>query len=62
MSNGRITVRRVAELAGVSPATVSRVSRGSTQVDPVLRERVQRVIEEQGYRPSHFGQIGRAHV
>jgi LacI family transcriptional regulator len=34
---------------------VSRVSRGSTQVDPELRERVLRVIEEQGYRPSHFG-------
>jgi LacI family transcriptional regulator len=55
MSNGRITVRRVAELAGVSPATVSRVSRGSTQVDPVLRDRVLRVIEEHGYKPSHFG-------
>jgi len=55
MSNGRITVRRVAELAGVSPATVSRVSRGSTQVDPELRKRVLKVIEEHGYRPSHFG-------
>ncbi len=55
MSNGRVTVRQVAALAGVSPATVSRVSRGSTQVDPELRERVLRVIEEQGYRPSHFG-------
>ncbi|MGZ4503243.1 MAG: LacI family DNA-binding transcriptional regulator [Nocardioidaceae bacterium] len=55
MSNGRVTLRQVAELAGVSPATVSRVSRGSTQVDPELRDRVLRVIEEQGYRPSHFG-------
>jgi LacI family transcriptional regulator len=55
VSNGRVTVRQVAALAGVSPATVSRVSRGSTQVDPELRERVLRVIEEQGYRPSHFG-------
>ena len=55
MSNGRVTVRQVAALAGVSPATVSRVSRGSTQVDPELRERVLRVIEEHGYRPSHFG-------
>ena len=49
------TVRQVAALAGVSPATVSRVSRGSTQVDPELRDRVLRVIEEHGYRPSHFG-------
>jgi len=55
MGNGRITVRRVAELAGVSPATVSRVSRGSTSVDPQLRERVLRVIDEHGYKPSHFG-------
>jgi LacI family transcriptional regulator len=55
VSNGRVTVRQVAALAGVSPATVSRVSRGSTQVDPELRDRVLRVIEEQGYRPSHFG-------
>jgi LacI family transcriptional regulator, galactose operon repressor len=55
MSNGRVTVRQVAELAGVSPATVSRVSRGSDKVDPELRDRVLRVIEEHGYRPSHFG-------
>ena len=55
MSNSRVTVRRVAEMAGVSPATVSRVSRGSTQVSPELRDRVLRVIEEHGYRPSHFG-------
>ena len=46
---------RSPRLAGVSPATVSRVSRGSTQVDPELRDRVLRVIEEHGYRPSHFG-------
>lgn len=55
MSNGRVNVRRVAQLAGVSPATVSRVSRGSTQVSPDLRDRVLRVIEEQGYRPNHLG-------
>jgi len=55
MGNGRVTLRQVAELAGVSPATVSRVSRGSTTVDPQLRDRVLRVIEEHGYRPSHFG-------
>ena len=55
MGNSRVTVRWVAEKAGVSPATVSRVSRGSTQVSPELRDRVLRVIEEHGYRPSHFG-------
>jgi LacI family transcriptional regulator len=55
MGNSRVSVRWVAEKAGVSPATVSRVSRGSTQVSPELRERVLRVIEEHGYRPSHLG-------
>ena len=55
MGTSRVTVRRVAALAGVSPATVSRVSRGSAQVSPELRDRVLRVIEEHGYRPSHFG-------
>lgn len=55
MDNSRVTVRWVAEKAGVSPATVSRVSRGSTQVSPELRERVLRVIDEHGYRPSHLG-------
>ncbi|MFC4494764.1 LacI family DNA-binding transcriptional regulator [Streptomyces ovatisporus] len=55
MSNSRVNVRWVAEQAGVSPATVSRVSRGSAQVSPELRERVMRVIEEHGYRPNHFG-------
>jgi LacI family transcriptional regulator len=55
MDNSHVNVRWVAEQAGVSPATVSRVSRGSTQVSPELRERVLRVIEEHGYRPNHFG-------
>ncbi len=55
MGNSRVTLRWVAEKAGVSPATVSRVSRGSTQVSPELRDRVLRIIEEHGYRPSHLG-------
>ncbi|GAA3829665.1 LacI family DNA-binding transcriptional regulator [Streptomyces chiangmaiensis] len=55
MSNRRVSLRWVAEQAGVSPATVSRVSRGSAQVSPELRDRVLRVIEESGYRPNHLG-------
>lgn len=55
MGNSRVTLRRVAEIAGVSPATVSRVSRGTTPVSPEVRDRVLRVIEEHGYKPSHFG-------
>ncbi|MFB8266980.1 LacI family DNA-binding transcriptional regulator [Streptomyces sp. NPDC055955] len=55
MSNSRVSLRWVAQQAGVSPATVSRVSRGSTTVSPELREKVLRIIEESGYRPNHLG-------
>ncbi|MFD4227921.1 LacI family DNA-binding transcriptional regulator [Streptomyces sp. NPDC058545] len=55
MGNSRVSLRWVAQQAGVSPATVSRVSRGSTQVSPELRDRVLQVIEESGYRPSYLG-------
>lgn len=51
----RLNVRQIAELAGVSTATVSRVYRGIGQVSPEMRERVSRAIAEHGYRPSHFG-------
>ncbi|MGC4943770.1 LacI family DNA-binding transcriptional regulator [Kribbella sp. DT2] len=55
MGNQRLTVREIAEIAGVSIATVSRVSRGIGQVSPETRARVERVIEEHDYRPSQLG-------
>jgi LacI family transcriptional regulator len=55
MSNKRLTVRQIAEIANVSIATVSRVSRGIGQVSPETRERVLRIIEEHGYRPNQLG-------
>lgn len=55
MGNKRLTVREIAEIAQVSIATVSRVSRGIGQVSPETRERVLRVIEEHGYRPNQLG-------
>jgi LacI family transcriptional regulator len=45
------TIRDIARLTGVSKSTVSRVLNNSANVDPVTRERVQRVIEEQGFVP-----------
>ncbi|MGD0241814.1 MAG: LacI family DNA-binding transcriptional regulator [Streptosporangiaceae bacterium] len=60
----RMTIRRVAELAGVSIATVSRVVNGHADVSSQTREAVQRVISEHGYpasprsRPAGTGQIG----
>lgn len=55
MGKKRLTVRGIAEIAGVSIATISRVSRGTGQVSAETRERVLRVIEEHGYRPSQMG-------
>ena len=47
-----LTIKDVAELAGVSKATVSRVINGGAHVSPETRRRVERVIEEQGYVPA----------
>src|SRR5438067_1641663 len=47
--NGRATIREIAELAGVSIATVSRVVNGREDVSPETRELVQRVVRERGY-------------
>ena len=49
------TLHEVADRAGVSIATVSRVARGFGQVSPATRGKVLEVIEELNYRPSHFG-------
>src|SRR5439155_16423883 len=46
---GRATIREIAELAGVSIATVSRVVNGRGDVSDETRENVQRVVREHGY-------------
>lgn len=46
------TIRRVAEEAGVSIATVSRVVNGSTAVAPELRDRVLEAVRGCGYSPT----------
>jgi LacI family transcriptional regulator len=45
----RVTIREIAELAGVSIATVSRVVNGRGDVSDETREIVQRVVREHGY-------------
>jgi LacI family transcriptional regulator len=47
--NGRTTIREIAELAGVSIATVSRVVNGREDVSPETRELVHRIVRERGY-------------
>jgi DNA-binding LacI/PurR family transcriptional regulator len=45
-------IRRVAEKARVSPATVSRVTNGVSSVDKRLAKRVREAIREVGYVPN----------
>ena len=45
----KVTIREIADLAGVSIATVSRVVNARGDVAPETRELVTRVIQEQGY-------------
>jgi LacI family transcriptional regulator len=47
----KITIRDIARLAGVSKATVSRVLNNNPSVDPVLSERVRRIVQEYGFVP-----------
>jgi DNA-binding LacI/PurR family transcriptional regulator len=50
--NHRPTLSEVAQRAGVSPSTVSRVVRGSTPVSPELERTVREAIEATGYVPN----------
>ena len=46
------SIRDVAALAGVSPATVSRVMNGTAKVDAEKKERVMKAIQETGFVPN----------
>lgn len=48
----RLTLEEIAELAGVSRATVSRVVNDHPNVRDEVRQRVQAVIEQTGYQPN----------
>ena len=52
MTNMAVNLRQVAEHAGVSVRTVSNVVSGFAMVAPDTRERVQRSLDELGYRPN----------
>ncbi|MBX6384906.1 MAG: LacI family DNA-binding transcriptional regulator [Microbispora sp.] len=45
-----LTIAQIAELAGVSPATVSKVVNGRSEVAPETRALVENLIREHGYR------------
>ena len=55
-----ITIRDVANRAGVAVGTVSRVVNNRPDVNPKLRERVLRALKELNYRPNASAQsLGR---
>lgn len=61
----RVRIVDVAQAAGVSVATVSRVLNGAETVAPELRERVQRSARTLGYRPNPHARAlhsGRSHA
>ncbi|RZU53412.1 LacI family transcriptional regulator [Krasilnikovia cinnamomea] len=51
-----VTIKDVAKLAGVSPATVSRALSMPDLVRPPTREKVQRAVAELGYQPNPTAQ------
>jgi LacI family transcriptional regulator len=52
VSNHKITIKDVAQVAGVSTQTVSRVLNNRPDVSPETRSRVQKVISDLGYAPN----------
>src|SRR4051795_592637 len=50
MASPRVTIAQVADAAGVSVPTVSKVVNGRSDVAPDTRERVERMLHEHGYK------------
>jgi LacI family transcriptional regulator len=50
--NGLATIKQVAEEAGVSSQTVSRVINNRPDVSPETRERIQQIVARLGYQPN----------
>jgi LacI family transcriptional regulator len=47
--NGGINIKKIAQLTGVHPSTVSRALNGSQRVKPETRERIEKAANEGGY-------------
>ena len=50
----RISQRDIAKILGVNVSTVSRALQGLKGVSPELRQKIERLAEERGYRPNPF--------
>lgn len=56
MAEKAITIQEIADLAGVSKATVSRVINDRPDVNPETKERIEAIMNERGYFPSALAQ------
>jgi LacI family transcriptional regulator len=52
MRTKNLTLEKIAKIAGVSPATVSRVVNNYPHIRPEVRERVQKIIAQTGFQPN----------
>ena len=50
-----MTLKEIAERAGVSRGTVDRVMKNRGGVNPETEKRVRRIVEESGYTPNRAG-------
>ncbi|MDG5788329.1 LacI family DNA-binding transcriptional regulator [Evansella sp. AB-P1] len=48
----RLTIRDIAKMAGVSPATVSKIINNYGEISSTTKDKVNRIIEETGYKPT----------
>lgn len=56
MGKNTVTMNDIAELAGVSKATVSRVFSAPEKVNPSTRRKIQKIIEENNFVPNYAAQ------
>ncbi len=52
----KITIKQIAEMAGVHRSTVDKVLHNREGVSQEVRERVQKIIDEYQYKPNPIGQ------
>ena len=53
----KVTIKKIAEIAGVHPSTVDKVLHNRPGVSDEVRERVQKLIDELGYKPNPAGRV-----
>jgi len=60
----RVTIKEIAQMAGVSPSTVSRVLSGSSRISADTTERVRDIMRRMHYRPNQLARslVSRKHT